>query len=88
MTKYEFMLTKTARGFELIKFVDHYGVVCSLQQSSLAIFEQPGFGAIWLGIDDLDKRMHLNFKAVSFLHERLGRWLNTGSFYDKDEFKE
>lgn len=42
----------TGRGFEIIGFDDCYGAKCSLQQSSLAVYEQPGTGAVWLGVDD------------------------------------
>ncbi len=37
----------TERGFRIDKFVDRYGVPCSLQKSSLATED-----AIWLGVDD------------------------------------
>ena len=43
---------KTSRGFEVVDFKDHYGTKCSLQQSSLAIYEKPGTSAVWLGVDD------------------------------------
>lgn len=39
--------TKTARGFRLIEFKDHYGSPCSIQKSSLATDD-----AIWLGVSD------------------------------------
>lgn len=42
----------TERGFEVIGFKDYYGSPCSIQQSSLAIYEQPGSSAIWIGVDD------------------------------------
>lgn len=44
MTKVK--MSKTDRGFSSANFTDRYGVVCSLQKSSLA-FED----CIWLGID-------------------------------------
>ncbi len=47
----------TARGFEIIEFKDRYDHVCSLQQSSLADIEQPGWSAVWLGVDDADPRI-------------------------------
>ena len=47
----------TIRGFELVKFKDYYDHECSLQQSSLALFEQPGTSAIWLGIDDANPQI-------------------------------
>lgn len=43
---------ETCRGFELVEFTDLYDTKCSLQQSSIALCEQPGAGAVWLGIDD------------------------------------
>jgi hypothetical protein len=42
----------TARGFEVVKFADIYGAPCSLQASSLAVYEKPGTSAVWLGPDD------------------------------------
>lgn len=47
MKKRTFRRTKTARGFALRHFDDHYGVPCSIQKSSLAFKD-----AIWLGVDD------------------------------------
>ncbi|MES2367010.1 MAG: hypothetical protein V4563_14135 [Pseudomonadota bacterium] len=43
---------RTHRGFEIISFKDHYGTSCSLQASSLAVYEKPGASAVWLGVDD------------------------------------
>lgn len=43
---------KTGRGFPLVEFKDYYGTPCSIQVSSLAIYQQPGTSAIWLGCDD------------------------------------
>ena len=50
---------KTERGFEVIRFLDRYGVHCSLQASSLWDGEndKPGTGAVWLGCDDPDPRV-------------------------------
>ena len=45
-------MTHTARGFEIVKFADCYGVQCSLQASSLAEHEKPGTSAVWLGPND------------------------------------
>lgn len=42
----------TQRGFQTIEFKDRYDAACSLQQSSLADYTQPGSSAVWLGIDD------------------------------------
>lgn len=44
----------TPRGFEIVKFSDRYNAQCSLQQSSLAEYEQPGTSAVWLGVDDAE----------------------------------
>jgi hypothetical protein len=44
--------TKTDRGFVVIRFVDRYGVECSLQKSSLA-----GENAIWFGCDNANPRI-------------------------------
>lgn len=72
-------IEKTERGLELVKFVDSYGAPCSLQQSSAAIYEQPGSGAIWLGNDD-GERMHLHRDQVLELLPLLASWCATGSF--------
>lgn len=40
-------ISKTYRGFDLIEFIDLYGMQCSIQKSSLATE-----GAIWLGVDN------------------------------------
>jgi hypothetical protein len=48
----------------LIEFKDHYRTPCSLQASSLAIYEQPGTSAIWLGCDDAQPQV-LATKAAS-----------------------
>ena len=37
----------TNRGFPFIGFADHYGVMCTLQKSSLASDD-----AIWFGVED------------------------------------
>lgn len=40
-----------------MEFKDHYGHPCSLQASSLAIYQQPGTSAVWLGVDDADPKV-------------------------------
>lgn len=70
----------TQRGFEIIEFEDYYKQSCSLQQSSIAIYEQPGAGYVWLGVSN--ERMHLDEKAVMELVKFLNNWLDTGSFQD------
>lgn len=42
---------KTNRGFDFMEFTDRYGVVCSLQKSSLATED-----CIWLGCCDANPR--------------------------------
>ena len=79
----------TTRGFELIEFSDHYGRQCSLQMSSLAVYEKPGISAVWLGCEKarsdpkIPPRMHLNRKQVAGLIAHLKSWLNNDTFkYD------
>lgn len=53
---------KTERGFEFVKFVDAYGLKCSVQQSS-AIgdsdedLENPGSSFLWVGVDDTEPKI-------------------------------
>lgn len=44
--------TKINRGFDLIEFIDLYGLPCSLQESSLATES-----AIWLGVSDVQPKI-------------------------------
>lgn len=44
---------RTPRGFQVIEFKDRYGISCTLQQSSLADYTQPGSSAVWLGVEDI-----------------------------------
>jgi len=44
--------TANAAGFPLIQFEDHYDHPCRLVASSLAVYEQPGTSAVWLGTAD------------------------------------
>lgn len=84
-------VARTSRGFEIVSFLDHYGQECSLQQSSLAHYPQPGTSAVWLGAnenakphpitgEELSNRMHLTRSQVQALVGALQRWLDTGSF--------
>lgn len=70
---------ESERGFEIIRFTDRYGKLCSLQQSSLADFEPPGSSAVWFGPDTL--RMHLDVALVRELLPHLTAWVETGSFH-------
>ena len=72
------LIGKTLRGFEVIEFADANGQACSLQQSSLAEYEQPGASAVWLGVGE--HRMHLQIGQVEALVEQLRLWLDNGSF--------
>lgn len=40
-----------------MEFKDHYHTPCSLQCSSLAIYEEPGTSAVWLGVDDVEPKV-------------------------------
>lgn len=35
----------------MVEFKDYNGNPCSLQASSLALYQQPGTSAVWIGID-------------------------------------
>lgn len=48
---------KTSRGFEIIRFTDRGGDKCTLQQSSLADYVQPGISAVWLGVEDANPQV-------------------------------
>lgn len=48
----EFKYKRTDRNFAVVEFTDHYGVECSLQESSLASDE-----AVWLGPDKPNPRI-------------------------------
>lgn len=72
---------KTDRGFEIIRFEDHNGTPCTLQQSSRAITETPGSSAVWLGTGD-HNRMHLEMEQVKELVTHLQWWIDNCSFRD------
>jgi hypothetical protein len=75
-------IEKTERGFELIEFKDIYGSECSLQQSSIAIYEKPGTSAIWFGVEN--NRMHIDFELLKKLLPYLQRWMKNGSFHERE----
>ena len=50
-------VTQTSRGFQKIEFKDKYAIKCTLQQSSLAEYEQPGTSAVWLGVEDANPQV-------------------------------
>lgn len=52
-----FKHSHTARGFEHVEFKDFYEAKCYLQQSSIAIYEQPGSSCVWLGLVDADPKI-------------------------------
>lgn len=80
----------TSRDFEVIDFIDHNGVECSLQQSSMTdLHHDAGATAVWLGCDknavphmghSMSPRMHLTREQVIELVTHLQAWLETGSF--------
>ena len=76
-------LEKTNRGFEIIKFGDLSKHKCSLQQSSLAVFLEPGSSVVWLGVDD--SRMQLDLEQVDALILHLKAWRESGSFEIKQK---
>ena len=43
---------QTERGFDIIEFKDRYGLLCSLQKSSLATED-----AIWFGVTDVEPKI-------------------------------
>ena len=73
----------TNRGFEIINFVDRYNKDCSLQQSSLADYEQPGTSAIWFGVGS--ERMHIDLKQMKEILPHLKKWVRTGSLVVKED---
>lgn len=72
------IVTQTDRGFDLIEFVDMYGLACSLQKSSLATED-----AVWLEATTpttagRSARMHLTQNMVRELLPHLVRFVETG----------
>lgn len=72
-------IRKTARGFALAEFADHYGSKCSIQDSSLATEH-----CIWLGCDQhfnghAGGRMHLTRAMAKDLIPLLRRFVLKGS---------
>lgn len=65
------IVEKTARSFELIQFIDRYGIKCSLQKSSLA-----GEEAVWFGVDDPEPKVMASEAAeVGVLTAHLTGWV-------------
>jgi len=62
----------TARGFRIDKFVDRYGMKCSLQKSSLATED-----AIWFGIDDPEPKIMVS-DAVKMGKKELAQGATNG----------
>lgn len=68
--------TTNGRGFKQIRFTDYYDVPCSLQASSLAIYQQPGISAVWLGTDDaLPKVMHQDAARLGVKTDATEGWV-------------
>lgn len=55
---------RTGRGFEIVEFKDLNIHSCSVQQSSLAIYQKPGTSALWIGPNDADPKV-LHYLAGS-----------------------
>ena len=72
----------TERGFQRIDWLDLYRQPCSLQQSSLALYSEPGAGAVWLGQGE--NRMHLSVSEVDSLIAYLQNWMQTGKLFDPE----
>ena len=75
--------SKTERGFGIAEWNDIYGFPCELQESSIALLEQPGAGAVWLGRGD--NRMHLDRTQVKMLVRMLVEWLGSGQVEEPSE---
>ena len=71
-------VTQTSRGFELVEFKDFYEFTGTLQASSLAINDEPGTSAVWLGRER--DRLHLNRDQVKALIKHLQSWLKNNTF--------
>jgi hypothetical protein len=72
---------ETARGFDVIDFVDRNGVACSVQVSSIADFDTPGTSAIFIGANEKapgSPRAHLTRDQAEGLIVALHTWLKTG----------
>ena len=76
-------IEETSRGFEVICFEDKNGSECSLQQSSLSFYEQPGSSAIWFGREE--NRMHITDEQLKEILPHLQAWLKNGSFNLQEE---
>lgn len=62
--------TKTARGFRLYEFKDHYGNECTLQASSLA--DKP---CVWLGIGEPKVQMMASQAPVHIAKGETTGWV-------------
>ena len=82
----------TVRGFSKLEFEDHYGQICSLQNSSLA-----SEGAVWFGVgntgsrldgpngqrnEEVGARMHLTRKQIESLMPYLKVFVELGYIPD------
>lgn len=63
----------TGRGFKFYKFKDIYNRDSSIQESSFA--NEP---ALWLGIEEVGARMHLNIPLAKELVKLLNNFIETG----------
>lgn len=58
------IVQRTERGFEIIRFKDHYDHPCVLQMSSLADYRQPGISAVWLGCERTNPKILASLAAA------------------------
>lgn len=72
----------TERGFQIVEFTDRNAQECSIQQSSAALCEPPGAGALWIGPGD--SRMHINVGQARLIVAYLNRWIETCDLFRDD----
>jgi hypothetical protein len=68
--------TRTYRGFQIVHFEDYYKIKCSIQQSSLALYEQSGTSALWIGVDNPEpKVLHGDAKRLGVETDATCGWV-------------
>lgn len=68
----------TERGFKIVRFKDHYGSQCSLQQSSIWLEDnEPGCSCVWLGVSVIEpKVMASDASSVGIKTEATVGWVD------------
>lgn len=70
-------VSKTPRGFKKVDFKDRSGIPCSLQESSLAVYQKPGTSAVWLGVDDPQpKCLHGDAAGLGVTTDATSGWVD------------